>query len=404
MQQLSGWMGRAGLQVQRQERGMWAAKLYYFSFFAAIGAIAPFFNIFLQERGLTGTEIGLLGSMAPLVSLVANPFWGTLADRFQIHQRVLALCALGAGVLSIPFIWQHDFRPILLLLLAMIFFRTSVPPLLDTAVIGMLARNGASYGRQRLFGSIGFLLTSYGLGQVMTARDLDLIFWVHGGLLAIGCTTLSFLLPFDRQSDEHGSSIWQGLRVLAGQRRYVSFLVTMVFYGFGSACFINFVGLRILALGGDSGQVGLGFALSALTEIPVMFMGARLMARFGPPGMIIGGITGIAAAYTFAGLAASPYLVLAAMASVGFFSGAFWTALVTHANQSAPPRLRATGQSLIGAAQGGLGWAIGGVTSGVLWDAFGGTTVLLTGAASLLVGVVIFVWGQRQPQSMEVLQ
>jgi predicted MFS family arabinose efflux permease len=120
--------------------------------------------------------------------------------------------------------------------------------------------------------------------------------------------------------------------------------------------------------------------------------------------MIIGGITGIAAAYTFAGLAASPYLVLAAMASVGFFSGAFWTALVTHANQSAPPRLRATGQSLIGAAQGGLGWAIGGVTSGVLWDAFGGTTVLLTGAASLLVGVVIFVWGQRQPQSMEVLQ
>lgn len=401
MQQLSGWIGRAGAQVQGMERGMWAAKLYYFSFFAAIGALAPYFNIFLQQRGLSGAEIGLLGSLPPLISLAANPFWGTLADRFQLHQVVLALCALAAGLLSIPFVWQENFFPILLLLLAMIFFRTPVPPLLDSAVMGMLARNGGSYGRQRLFGSVGFLLTSYGLGQVMTAHDLDLIFWVHGALLAVGCTLLSFLLPFDRHSDSSEGSLWQGLRLLAGQRRYLAFLITNVFYGFGAACFMNFVGLRILSLGGSSGMVGLGFALSALTEIPVMFMGSRLLNRFGPTQMIVGGISGIALAYAWAGLAPSPYLILAAMSAIGFFSGAFWMALVVYANQSAPPRLRATGQSLVGAAQAGLGWALGGITSGLLWDNFGGTVVLLTGATSLLIGVAVFVIGQRQPALSE---
>lgn len=382
---------------------MLAAKLYYFSFFAAIGAIAPFFNIYLQQRGLSGTEIGLLGSLAPLISLVANPFWGTLADRFQIHQIVLAFCALAAGVLSIPFIWQSEFGPILILLMAMIFFRTPVPPLVDTAVMGMLARNGASYGRQRMYGSIGFLLTSYGLGRIMTADDLDLVFWVHGALLAIGCTLLSLWLPFYRHTEEHTASMWQGLRVLAGQRRYLSFLIMNVFVGFGAACFANFVGLRLLGLGGDSSQVGLAYALNALTEIPVMFMGARLLSRFGTSNLVLIGILGLASAYIFGGLAPSPFYILLAMASIGFFSGAFWMSIVVYANETAPARLRATGQSLIGAAQAGLGWALGGITGGILWDHFGGTVVLVTGGISLLIGAAVFFIGQRQPEQMEVV-
>ncbi len=402
MQRLGVWFGRAGVQVQQQERGMWAAKLYYFSFFAAIGAIAPFFNIYLQQRGLSGTEIGLLGSLAPLVSLVANPFWGAVSDRFQVHQLVLAFCVLTAGILSVPFIWLNSFFPILLLLLVMVFFRTPVPPLLDTAVMGMIARNGASYGRQRMFGSLGFLLASYGLGQVMASDDLNLIFWVHGALLAIGCTILSFMLPFHKHVEAHGASMWQGLRTLAGQRRYVSFLVMTVFVGFGSACFINFVGLRLLSLGGDSAQVGLAFALNAVTEIPVMFMGARLSARFGTTKLLLTGVFGLAAAYIFAGLAGSPSMIMVAMAMVGFFSGAYWMNLVIFANQSAPPRLRATGQSLVGAAQTGLGWAIGGITGGILWDAFGGTAVLVAGGVSLIIGAFVFIFGQRQTQQVEV--
>jgi PPP family 3-phenylpropionic acid transporter len=61
------------------------AKGSYFVFFAAIGCLVPFFNIYLQQKGLTGVEIGWLNSIAPLVALAANPFWGGVADRWQIH-------------------------------------------------------------------------------------------------------------------------------------------------------------------------------------------------------------------------------------------------------------------------------------------------------------------------------
>jgi PPP family 3-phenylpropionic acid transporter len=391
--------------VRNHNRAFYVPKLYYLLFFGAIGALAPFFNIYLQQRGLSGMEIGLLGSLAPLVALAANPFWGAIADRFCVHRRVLAGCVFAAGLLSIPFLFVNGFLPILLVNLLLIFFRAPVPALLDTAVMGMIAGGGASYGRQRLFGSLGFLLTSFGLGRVMAPDSLGPIFWVHGALLAVGCTILSLRLPFpdhkgagERGAGEKAPGMWRGLRLMAGQRRYMSFLAMSAFLGFGAACFSSFVGLRLLSLGGTNSQVGLAFALNALTEIPIMYMGARLSRRFGQTQLMLTGVLGLAAAYALAGIAQTPLLVLGAMAMIGVFNGAYWSNVVVFATESVPPHLRATGLSLVGAAQGGLGWALGGITGGVLWDAFGGTVVLLTGAASLLVGAAIFALGQRGAQ------
>ena len=280
-----------GAVDQHPRAPLWVAKLYYFSFFAAIGAIAPFFNLFLQARGLSGVEIGLMGSIPPLIALAANPFWGGLADRWQWHQRVLALCALVAGLLSILFIFANSFAPLLLLLVFMVFFRTPVPTLLDTAVLGMVARTGASYGRQRLFGSIGFLIFSLGLGQIVTSANLSAIFWVHGAFFVLACAPLSLLLPFERTSER--SDLLQGLRKLARQGSYMSFLVMNVVMGLGTACYVNFIGLRILQLGGTEAMVGLGYALNAVTEIPIMFVGARLMARFNHGQLILAGLLGL---------------------------------------------------------------------------------------------------------------
>lgn len=379
-----------------QESRLWVAKLYYLFFYGAIGALAPFFNIFLQQRGLSGTEIGLLGSIPPLISMAANPFWGAVADRWRIHRPVLALCVLVAGLLTFPFIWTYGFVPLLVLFVMLIFFRTPVPALVDTAVMGIVTRTGASYGRQRLFGSIGFLTLSYGLGQIMTADKLDAIFWMHGGLLVFGCTWLSFLLPMEQHSGEHNVSLWAGLRTLARQRPYMSFLIMNVMFGFGAACFVTFIGLRLLDLGGTEAQVGLAFALNALTEIPIMFVGARLMTRFSLTQVIVAGLIGIGAAYVLGGLATSPTVILLAMASIGFSGGAFWMAVVAYANSSAPPGLRATGQSLMGAAQGGLGWALGSIAGGLMWDNLGGSVTLIVAGVVMASGAVVFGIGQRK--------
>jgi len=372
---------------------LWVAKLYYLVFFSAIGAIAPFFNIYLSSQGLSGAQIGLLGSIPPIVALLANPFWGAVADRWQIHQRVLAICALGAGLLSFPFLWATGFWPLLLLVAVMIFFRSPVPALLDSAVMDMVGKTGASYGRQRLFGSIGFVVFSYGLGQMLTARNLDAIFWLHGLLLAGVCTLLGLMLPIERVAQR--PNLLAGLGQLWRRPGYPNFLIMNVLMGAGAASFIGFIGLHILALGGAEAEVGMVYALNAVTEIPIMFAGAWILARFRPSQLIVAGLIGFAAVYTIMAMATSPVTILAAAPLLGVLYACFWLAVVNYASQSAPDGLRATGQGLVGAAQAGLGWSIGAVMGGMLWDAFGGSVVLMT-AAGLMVSAAL-VYAQANP-------
>jgi len=257
----------------------------------------------------------------------------------------------------------------------------------------MTKRTGANYGRQRLFGSLGYVVSTYGVGLVLTASTLNLFFVVHALLLIFGCTVLSFFLPVETVSEP--VDLRAGLRRLAHQRAYVSFLVMNVLQGIGSAAFFGFLGLRLVAIGATEQQVGAAFALAALAEIPSMAMGGWVQARFRLSQMIVFGLLGVGSMYLLIGLASTPMLVVAVTPFIGVFYGAYLMGGVAYANEAAPPGLRATGQSLMGAAQFGLGWAIGSLAAGLIWGSLGGGWVFLLAAVALFTGAGIFAVGQR---------
>jgi dipeptide/tripeptide permease len=57
--------------------------------------------------------------------------------------------------------------------------------------------------------------------------------------------------------------------------------------------------------------------------------------------------------------------------------------------------MEATAQSLAGAAQAGLGFGIGALIAGTLWDLTNGHVVLFACAAGMALGGVIFWLGNR---------
>ena len=379
--------------TRADRQGLLTAKLFYLVFFGAIGCIAPFFNIYLESQGLSGVQIGWLGSIPPLVALVSNPFWGTVADRWQVHTKILALCTMIAGLLSLFFIPVRGFWPLMALVILLFFFRAPIPAIADSAVMDMITRTGRSYGRQRLWGSVGFVAASYGLGQLLTTDRLGMIFWLHGLLLAVVLTALAFLLPIQRFAGR--VNIIAGLRTLSRQPGYVGFLLAMILMGMGAAGYINFLGLHILALGGSEAQVGLAYAAGAATEIPVMFLGARWFARYANSSLITFGLGIFVLSWLLVGSMPGPVAVIAAVAFVGIGYGFFWVAVVGFANERAPDGMRATAQSTVGAAQGGLGWGLGAVVAGYIWQYADGSAVFWTSAAFVTLALVVFRVGLR---------
>ncbi len=353
-------------EIASARRGLAIARVYYFCFFAAIGAFLPFFNIFLEQRGLSGTQIGWLGSIPPLIALGAGPFWSGIADRWQIHRMVLTLCVVTAGIVSVLFLQAGSLAALMLLVIGLFFFRAPVAPLLDSVVVQMSATVNASYGRQRLWGSVGFILATYGLGQLVNNGNLAWAFWAHGLLLAGACGVLSLLLPLPRSGER--VDLANGLRTMLAHVQYRTFLLACILLGIGAAGLMNFMGLYVLALGGTQAQVGLAFAVNAAAEIPIMYVGAAWFARYGNVRLLLWASAGFTIVWTLMAFVQTPGQLIAVASLVGICFGIFWVAAVGYAGEQAPKGMSATAQALMGAALFGLGWSIGALIAGSLWE------------------------------------
>lgn len=382
-------------------QGLVIIKVYYLCYFAAIGTITPFLNVYLEHHGWRGAQIGWVSSIPPLVAFVANPFWSAIADRWQLHRTILSALTLLAGLTSLLFLTSVQFWPVLLLIAAMTFFRNPVSPLVDSAAVHLVKESGSTYGRQRLWGSLGFALVSFTLGRLLPVDNLALAFWSHALLLGVGCTILGWLLPV--RGGAQRVDWWAGVRVLTGQRSYRGFIVTVVLFGFAMSSYLTFLSLHMLNLGGNATHLGLMWLAMGAIEVPIMYFGARSIERYGYQRILQLSLMGFAVGWTAMAFVPSPLTLILNVLWIGACFSCYWVSVVNYAEQSAPPGLSATTQAIIGAAQSGLGWSLGAIAAGYLWDTAGETTLFLVAAGAVALAAISFWWSNGAVQTVRTV-
>ena len=73
--------------------------LFWFLYFGALGIFLPYYGLYLRENaGLSGTEVGAVMAMLPLVGMFSQLFWGQIADRTGARTAVLGLVTVGTAV------------------------------------------------------------------------------------------------------------------------------------------------------------------------------------------------------------------------------------------------------------------------------------------------------------------
>ena len=160
---------------------------FYFMMFSAIAFIAPFVVLFYQDLGFSGTQIGLLTGIVPLITLFSAPLWTGLADATHRHRLLMSLGLIG-GVITVAFFpILNTFVPVFIIAVLLYFFFAPVNPLADSATMSMLAEEKEMYGRVRLGGTLGFGIGAFLSGLVVQNYGLKFAFW--------GCALL-FLLGF----------------------------------------------------------------------------------------------------------------------------------------------------------------------------------------------------------------
>lgn len=341
---------------------------FYLLYFASVGITLPFLPAYFRSPGFSGAQIGLLLTLPPVAALIFPSLFGHLADRTGRPDRVLSLVAFGALCSFAPLLLAERFGPVIAIYAAYAVFASSYTSLVDSLALHRVAVEGGSYAHLRLFGSIGFVLSSTLFGLAVDAIDGRTVI---AAALAIAASAGWSLTVRAKSAPAPLRNPLDGLRLLR-DRDLATLLLATCLHWIACAPFHGTFAIHVTALGLEPRVVGLSAGLGVAAEIAVMALYPRVSERIAPRHLLF--IAFAFSALRWAGMAVAssgPVLLLLALLH-GFTFGAFYVAALGYLGGRVPEGMRASGQALFVAITFGVGGIVGYTTAGALYDLLGG--------------------------------
>lgn len=379
------------LAETRRLKSLRAVRALYFLYFACFGLMSVYLNVYLLKLGLSGKEIGLINSLASLLGMLGSPIWAAVSDRFGLRRMLMVINVVGAGLSGLGLAFSSYFALLMLLTVSNTFFMSSLVPLIDTMNLTALQGRSELYGRQRAWGTLGYILATTGVGFLLSGLELRLVF---GAYFLIMVVMLAFVwrLPAD---EIHLSSSFSRkfLELIRAPAWQVTTLALFVF-GVANIGMHQYLSMYLSQLGASETLIGGAWGLGAVSEAAFMAFSGGLISRIGvrkilPAAFLLYGLRMLA--YTFM---QDPLLALPISLMHAITFTPFWLAAVILVNQISPDHLKATGQAML-VATVNLSGVVGLPVAGIIMDSYGMPAVFRMFAVCCFAAAVIFVLGNR---------
>ena len=370
-------------------------KAVYFFYYAAAAALLPVLTLYYEQVGLTGSQVGILAALWPAGSVIGAASWGALADATGRHKRVMIATIAGSLVAAQFFRIGAGFWALLPTALAFALVSSPIMPLVDNAVMESLGERRHRYGRVRLWGAIGWGVTAPLVGLMIDRSSLQIVFPFYGGLMVVTLVA-ALLLPVS--GIRGGVNVRKGVRAMAGDRRWVLFLVIVLVRGIGGAFTHHYLFIYINAIGGDGLLRGLALATSTVSELVAFAFADRLVRRLGSRRLLLLALVVTSVRLFLYSIIEIPELVLLPQLLHGITFSLFLVAGVTYAQEISAPGMGATAQSVFTSTNMGLGGIVGALLGGMLYQALGIHAMYLVASIFTLAAGALFVWLLRRPQ------
>ncbi len=387
--------GRPGLSI----------SVFWFTFFGALGIFFPYYSLYLNENaGLSGTQLGLVLSVMPLVGIVAQPFWGQVADRTGARGPLVAFLCMVAATGFVLLGLAPGFVLILLAAVFLAFFSTPVIPLSVSVALAAFRFSGPhAYGFARSWGTVGFLVSvlvfPLALDRVQVWRGLSPVpggpsepglgvMFLGTAAVVLLASALALALPREGLVSQRAvRGEWRVLLRRGPMRR-------MLFFAFSAYLFVTgpmgLLPVYVRAQGGTLETVQNMWILMLVVEVPLILCTGMGLKRIGARGLLAAGVLAGGVRWTVCGLTANPYWIY----PVQMLHGVMVTGLMMggplYVDRVAPGRLRSTAQGLVAMVGLGLGGIASNTAAGWILDHFGANApYLIGGIGALVVGLAI---------------
>jgi MFS transporter, PPP family, 3-phenylpropionic acid transporter len=371
--------------MTEKARGTLAIRLYYVAAVAVGGVYLPFFPRWLEGRGVFGARLGVVAAAAPAMAVVAPSAFGALADAMRWRGGLLqaacagALVTFGSVAAMAAAGWPLGFGVLLASALCFALFRSPMGFVADIVAIELAAAAGTTYGRIRLWGSLGFIVT-----VPVATRYLDPLaaagFPIVVTAIVLGALLASLRLP--RHAELPGPrdrGDRRGARELVGDADFALFLVAVFLGQCGHAAYDLCFSFRLLELHVPKTTFWVAWDLGTAAEVVMMAYSAPLFREFPAPTLFAFALGAASLRWCALAVVRSPAVLLALQPLHALSFGLAWLASVGYASHRFPRHSIGSAQGLFVTATG-AGSALGMIAWGSLYHRAGGAAVF-AGAA-----------------------
>lgn len=378
--------------------------LFWFVYFGSLGIFFPYFTLYLRENaGLSGTQVGLILAISPLVGMIAQPIWGQIADRTGARTRTLAFLTIGTAFGYLVLGMAAGFWPIVLATAMLALVGTAIFPMMISVSMAILRDAGRhAFGRVRVWGTVGYfiliLVFPWALQNFPPALEHDaavagvsqpglgLMFPITAGLVLVAAL-IAFFLP---KKGVVGLRAARGdWRELIGNRPFLRFLLFSLVVHFLMHGPMWLFPLFVRSRGGDLTTIRDMWVLMLLVEIPLVLSTGSGLKRLGARGLLGVGVLIGGMRWTLCALINEPTLLFAVQALHGVTVVGLNLGSPLYLDVVAPEKLRSTAQGILSMVGSGIAGIASNISAGWLMDRSGiDLLYLICGLGALALGAL----------------
>lgn len=379
--------------VKEARTVLFKLRMLYLFMGLAGGLFNPYLTTLLVHQGMPANEVGVMMSAGALLSIVVQPIWGIMVDRFRQTKLVLLL---GIAVpSSLAYFYNVKLYIVFIMVYTLsIIFQVTQSPISDSYAVSAAQAARTSYGTIRSLGSLGTALGGYAGGLYLSNFGITQL-WMPFLLFSLAASLT--VMTISNRSDEYRSviSLSEGFRKMIHNRSFLIFLIACFFVNQTLTAYNSFFVLSFQQAGGSYSLVGVALLIASLTNVPSMLLAAKVLRSIGREKTLVLAAFAYALRWAIQWLFPIPSVMVSVQVLHGLSFGLFYVAAVEYVALVSGKEMRATGQSVFNMVFSGLGGIVGNLLNGYLFYAGGPGAMYLACTVSALMGAAMLYWINR---------
>jgi len=374
----------------------WRLSNLYFWFFALLGALLPYWSLYLEGRGFSYLEIASLMATIQLTKVVAPNVWGWLGDRSGRRVRLVRLGSVLGALCFLGVFLKPGFYGLLLVMVAFSFFWNAILPLYEVITLNGLGADRERYGRVRLWGSVGFIVSVAGIGWLLDILPLDWLPWLLLPLFG-GIVVAAFLVPSESQAIKPPTGARERLVKIVSNPAVLAFFAMNMLLQVSHGAYYTFFSIHLEKIGYDKLAIGLLWSLGVVAEIGIFLVMHRIMRAFSIRQIALTALTLTLLRWIMIAEVSDILLLLIIAQCLHAASyGALHAISVHYIQGYFGQHHHGQGQALYSGLTFGAGGAIGAWLSGFIVDS-AGTPLAFWGSAAAIALALVVAWLWLRP-------